>query len=148
MNQQYVIFELGGQDYAIDIALVSEITEIRAITKMPKSEAYIEGILNLRGSVIPVVNLKKLLNIESSNQGNKQILVSSTNDNFAGLMIDSAKDVKNFNEDEIEPIANIVQTQKNSYRGVINVDGSLVLILDVENIVNFDMVQEELDEVV
>jgi len=148
MRQQFVIFELAGQDYAIDIALVNEITEIKEITKMPKVETYIEGILNLRGNVIPVVNLKKILNITSENPGNKQILVSSTDENLAGLMIDSAKDVKNVDEDEIEPVSSVLQSGKNSYKGVINVDGNLVLILDVENIVNFNTVREELDEAV
>lgn len=86
MAHQYVIFSLEEQLYAVDIALVNEITEIKDITKVPASKTYMEGVLNLRGIVIPIINLKQKMEIKIRKTSG-QILVIEYKNKQMGLII-------------------------------------------------------------
>lgn len=135
MDNQFVIFRLEEQDYAVDINCVNEITEMKEITKVPNGEEYLEGILNLRGNTIPVINLKRKLMIKAENAGN-QILVIESDQISCGLIIDSAKDVKTFPKDYIESIENTNGLSDNSQiKRIINDKGSnIILVLDMETV--------------
>jgi len=129
--KQFVIFSLSDQDFAIEIESVNEVTESKEITPVPKSPEELEGIINLRGEVMPVINLKRVLKMNMSNKNDSQIMVVGNDDKQVGLMIDYAKDVKDFDEDSIEQTTSIIQGSQDHYKGVMTINDNLVLILDI-----------------
>lgn len=132
MSRQFVIFSLEDQLYAVDISLVSEITEIKDITKVPNANDGMEGVLDLRGKVIPIINLKRKMKIQNATDGN-QILVIEHRDKLIGLIIDHAKDVKVVSDDNIENIeASISNKSESSIKYVIkDIGKQLILIIDI-----------------
>lgn len=132
MAHQYVTFSLEEQLYAVDITLVNEITEIKDITKIPISKDYMEGVLNLRGKVIPIINLKRKMNIEIKRTSN-QILVIEYGDKQIGLIIDHAKDVKVIDDQSIEKLeSNIYSKLGSNIKCIIKDAGNqLILIIDI-----------------
>ena len=144
MSRQFVIFSLEEQLYAVDISLVSEITEIKDLTKVPNAKDSTEGVLDLRGKVIPIINMKRMMKIQNATHGN-QILVIEHGDKLIGLIIDHAKDVKVVNDENIENIeTSISNKSENSIKSVIkDLGNQLILIIDLPTMLN-NIVEEQL----
>lgn len=142
MSQQFVTFSLEEQLYAVDISLVSEITEIKDITKVPNAKDGMEGVLNLRGKVIPIINLKRKMKIQDASSGD-QILVIEHMGKLIGLVIDNAKDVKVVNDENIENIETSINNKSESSIKYVIKDGGkqLILIIDIPSM--FRSIEEE-----
>ncbi|MCX8070340.1 MAG: chemotaxis protein CheW, partial [Thermodesulfovibrionales bacterium] len=102
---QYIGFMMNNNEYTIPILKVQEIINKPSVTKLPQAPYYIEGISNLRGKVIPIVNLKKLMNISDDDGGEKVIVVASGKITF-GVLIDGITGVDSILDSEIEPAEN------------------------------------------
>ncbi|MHB1393641.1 MAG: chemotaxis protein CheW [Clostridia bacterium] len=128
---QLVIFRLNGQEYGIDIFKVNEIVPYSKPTKIPNSPAYIEGVLNLRGHVIPIISLKKKFNLEDAGADDRtRIIVANTGGNVAGFVVDEASEVLTVDKDTIEPVSEIVSNISRKYiSGVGKLDNSRMYIL-------------------
>ncbi|KUO72627.1 MAG: hypothetical protein APF77_07245 [Clostridia bacterium BRH_c25] len=122
-TMQLVIFGLNGQEYGIDIFMVNEIVPYTKPTKIPNSPAFIEGVLNLRGRVIPVISLKKKFNLEDPGTDDRtRIIVANTGNGVAGYVVDEASEVLTVEKDSIEPVSDIIS---NINRKFINGVGKL-----------------------
>jgi purine-binding chemotaxis protein CheW len=139
-TMQLVIFGLNGQEYGIDIFKVNEIVPYSKPTKIPNSPAYIEGVLNLRGHVIPVLNLKKKFNLEDAGADDRtRIIVANTGGSVAGYVVDEASEVLTVEKDSIEPVSEIVSNISRKYiSGVGKLDNGRMYIL-----LNFDELYAE-----
>lgn len=128
---QLVIFRLNGQEYGIDIFKVNEIVPYSKPTKIPNSPAFIEGVLNLRGRVIPVVSLKKKFNLEDEGTDERtRIIVANTGGNVAGFVVDEASEVLTVDKESIEPVSEIVSNISRKYiNGVGKLDNGRMYIL-------------------
>ncbi|MDM8535034.1 chemotaxis protein CheW [Clostridiaceae bacterium HSG29] len=135
MNNQYVVFELEKQNYAIDINHVREITEITEITKVPNSNEYVKGILKLRDSIISIIDLKKRMSIENKNKEKNKILVVDIENIQMGLLIDIAKDVKTFSVDQIDDSSILSFKNENYINGIIRSENDIIMILNVKKII-------------
>jgi len=133
-QEQVVVFELNGQLYAIPVLKVKEITRVMEITNVPNSEFYVEGISNLRGSVIPIINLARRLGLqEKEHDRDTRIIVLEYGENKAGIIVDSVKEVGTFNAEEVESPDSI--GQKNEFlSSVIKKGDKLWLLLDIDKI--------------
>ena len=101
---QLVIFELSNQLYALPIQETQEIIRMTDITTVPNSKEYVEGIINLRGSVVPVINLNRRLGlIERSRDDSTRIIVVEYNGQKVGMIVDNVQEVGKYTEDETEP---------------------------------------------
>lgn len=101
---QLVIFELSKQLYALPIQETQEIIRMTDITTVPNSKEYVEGIINLRGSVVPVINLNRRLGLlERSHDDSTRIIVVEYNGQKVGMIVDNVQEVGRYTEDEIEP---------------------------------------------
>jgi len=101
---QLVIFELSNQLYALPIQETQEIIRMTDITTVPNSKGYVEGIINLRGSVVPVINLNRRLGLlERSHDDSTRIIVVEYNGQKVGMIVDNVQEVGRYTEDEIEP---------------------------------------------
>ena len=139
-TMQLVIFRLNEQEYGIDIFRVNEIVPYAKPTKIPNSPAYIEGVLNLRGHVIPVISLKEKFKLEHSGTDDRtRIIVADISGNSAGFVVDDASEVLTVEKESIEPISDAVYGISRKYiSGVGKMDDGRMYIL-----LNFEVLYKE-----
>ncbi|MDI6711379.1 MAG: chemotaxis protein CheW [Thermoanaerobacterales bacterium] len=131
---QLVIFEVGDNCYALDIADVHEILRVTEITPLPQMPPYMEGVINLRGKVLPVLNLRRRLGLDRIpvDQHTRIILVKSM-DKLFGLIVDRVLEVNTYTEQEMEgPEA--AGLNGNILRGIVKKPGAIWLVIDLEHV--------------
>ena len=100
---QVVAFRLGNEEYAVDILYVQEIIRLLNITRVPRSAQHIEGVVNLRGSIIPIANLHSRFNLQlSDNQDDKRIIVFKFDEVQVGIIVDEVSEVLRIHQNDIE----------------------------------------------
>ncbi len=135
---QYIGFNLNNTEYTLPIIKVREIINIPEITRMPQSLPYIEGVANLRGSIIPVVNIKKLVNLDDDGRpGSKVIIVASGSISF-GIVVDGITGVINIEDSAIEPSDRILNNNAGQVKGVAKLKDRLVVLLDTMKLIPCD----------
>ena len=131
---QYVTFYLGKEKYGINIKKANEIIKPPRITGVPNTEEYVMGVINLRGQIVPIIDLFRKFGIEQSDTKGRIITVK-TKDYFVGLRVERTDEVVWINTDEIEPAPEQKGKVKEEYlKGVGNVDNELVIVIDVDKI--------------
>lgn len=138
---QVVSFNISGgsgkkEDYAIPIEKVREIRAVEKITKVPRSEPFVLGIMNLRGLIIPVIDVKKKLGLASQNKsGSKQrILVADLNGSLTGLLVDEVDQVMKIMTSEIEQPPQGAFDSYHYVQGIAKVNEKLIILLDVDSL--------------
>lgn len=139
-EMQYVVFRLGQERFCVDISNVSAITEFKEITPVPNSPTYIEGIINLRGDIIPVVNLKRRFNIEETKPSDDTRIVNiNFNGKDVGFLVDEASQVLRIGSENIEVAPEIIKGKERAYiSGIAKIDDRIAIVLDLEQIFNDD----------
>ncbi len=148
--KQYIGFILGENEYAIPILVVQEIIKLPNITKMPSAPYYVEGVTNLRGRVIPIVNLKRILGMPEEEQGTKVIVMSAGKLTF-GVLVDNITGVVNIDEKSIEPAEEFMQQGQNQIEGVARLDDRLLILLEVKKLIPVEdqsLFEEEIVDIV
>jgi purine-binding chemotaxis protein CheW len=137
--QQVVVFELSGEIYALDILHVHEIIRIQAVTPVPGAPMYIEGLINLRGRVVPVVDLRKRFSLATREIGDRsRIIVVQVSDDIVGVVVDAVSEVITVAPDVIEPAARVVTGLDAEYiRTIAKVEGQLVAVLNPDKILEY-----------
>ena len=132
-EQQVVILELARESYGVEIARVQEIIRMQPITRVPNGPPCIEGVTNLRGRIIPVLDLRKRLGFEATalaRQG--RIVVAELGEHIVGMVVDGVSEVFMISPDAIEPPSMLVTTTDSRYlRGVAKIGDRLILLLDL-----------------
>jgi purine-binding chemotaxis protein CheW len=131
---QLVSFELEGEEYGIDVLSVREIIRMPSITKMPNTPDYLDGIINLRGTVVPIISLRRRFGLaERDNDRQSRILVMEVGDSLTGFIVDAVAEVIRISSAEIQPPPGIVQgnTAQECITGVINHAERLLIVLDL-----------------
>lgn len=135
---QLVGFQLGKEEYGIDILKVQEINRITAITRIPQSPDFVEGVINLRGNVIPIIDLRKRFNMpEREYDKQTRIVVSEIEGRTVGLVVDTVSEVIRMDSDLIEPPPDLLNgsSKKGDYiKGVGKLDDKLLMLLDIDKI--------------
>jgi len=132
--KQYIGFILERNEYTVPILKVQEIIKLPQITKMPGVPYYVEGVTNLRGRIIPVVNLKKILGIQEQSPGSKVIVISSGKIIF-GALVDDITGVVNIDEKNIEPAEEFLQHGQSQVEGVARLNDRLLVLLDTKKLI-------------
>lgn len=133
-GEQLVIFDLSGQKYAIPVLNTQEIIKMVDVTPIPRSDHFIEGVINLRGRIVPIINLNKRLKLErSETTRDTRIIVVVHNETSVGMIVDRVDEVGRYSPDEIERPESVMK--ENEYiDGVIKKEGALWLLLQLEKI--------------
>lgn len=133
---ELVAFELLDEIYAIDIKYVEEIQRSQEITDVPHTPEHILGVINLRGQIIPVIDLKIKFGMEKSEVTNMtRIIVVNVEGIVVGLQVDSVSEVLRLTTDKIEPPSPVISTiDSEQIQGVGKDEGKMIIILDVEKI--------------
>lgn len=133
-DEQFIIFRLGKQDYGIPIAAVSEIARPpEHIARLPKAPAFIDGVMNLRGSVVPIVDLRRRFDLSTAEHaGSQRILMLAIGGVTAGFLVDSVSEVMKVQTDAICPAPELSPDQMRLISRVINLEakGRMILLVD------------------
>jgi len=135
---QLACFRVGAELYALDIMRVKEIIRPQKLTPVPKAPSFIEGVINLRGSVIPVTDMRKRFDqpIDEDTRKNRIIICALSRRNI-GLLVDEVKEVKRFTRKEIAPSPQFIQgAQADYFLGVARRDDDLILVVDLEKVLS------------
>lgn len=130
---QYVVFSLGNEEYGIDISYGQEIIRVpKQIIKMPNTPLFIEGVANLRGNVIPVIDLKKRFDFEQTEKTNdSRLLILDLENMLLGIIVDDVSEVLMIEEESVEEFDfEISGISGNSIQGIGKIDDRLILLLD------------------
>ena len=136
MDLQVVVFQVADEHYAVDISGVREILRLPEITRVPHSPAFVEGVINPRGTVIPMIDLHKRFGIEQRDSTNDtRVMVLNVSDSLVGAIVDSVSEVLTFTEEQIEPVDRLSVTISAEYiTGVAKLEDRLVILLDYEKV--------------
>lgn len=136
-DQQFVAFRLGAEEYGVSILQIQEIKRMTEVTRVPNTPVYVKGVINLRGSVLPVIDLKTRLNFASSDDYTEdaRIMIVKFDEYSVGMIVDAVSEVLWLPADQIEPSPEFVgELEAEFIRGVGKVDGRLVILLNMENV--------------
>ena len=133
---QLVSFKLGEEEFGIDILKVQEINRMVEITKVPQAPHFCEGVINLRGKVIPVIDLRLKFEMEAKERDkDSRIVVCDVNGVVIGMIVDAVEEVLRIPGSTVEPAPDIVTSINSDYiRGVAKLEGRLLILLDISRI--------------
>lgn len=133
-NEQLVIFSLSGQKYAIPVLITQEIIKMIDVTPVPRSDSFVEGVINLRGRIVPIINLNKRLDLPRSEvTRDTRIIVVEYKGANVGIIVDRVQEVGRYSPDEVESPESVMR--ENDYvSGVIKKGNALWLLLQLERV--------------
>ena len=140
-RQQFVTFKLGQETYGILIRKVKEIIKPKRITQVPNTENYMLGVINLRGQIVPVVNLKNKLKLDgnSSKDSEERIITVEINDALIGIKVDQVSEVVWLENDRIDPPPEMAGGIRQEYlQGVGRENENLLVLLDLTSLLFAD----------
>lgn len=137
-EKQFVVFRLGRETYGLDIATVREIITMQTITQVPRTMEYVEGVINLRGRVIPVFNLHSKFDLQAGDiTRSTRIVVVEVEGNTIGMIVDGVSEVLRISNDIVERPNSIISDVDTEYlAGVAKLDERLVILLDLEKVLS------------
>src|SRR5690625_203255 len=143
-DQKVIVFQLADEEYALSVDQVGSIERMLTITRVPQAAEFVKGVINLRGVVTPVIDLRNRFNLpESEYTDTTRIIISYIDDIEVGLIVDAANDVIDIPEQSIEAAPSVVGAVDVNYiSGVAKVDDRLLILLDLEKVLSM----EEIDE--
>jgi purine-binding chemotaxis protein CheW len=147
-ENQYVVSKLGKEEYGIDIMNVKEIGSYKETVKVPNTPKFIDGIINYRGKVIPIINLKKRFNLENTEiNADTRVIIINLNEKQIGFVVDEASQTVRLNDNEIDPAPDIISSIDRKY--IIGVgklsEERLIIIIDLEKVLN-DSEKSEIEQ--
>ncbi len=145
---QLVSFNIGNEEFGIDILKVEEIIRVISITQIPNSPEFVEGVVNLRGRVIPVINLRTRLGFEKKEFDNQtRVIVVEVSGMTLGFIVDSVREVLRIPKSITEPPPSITAGVNSEYiTAVGKLENRLLILLDLEKVLDLKQ-KEELSEV-
>jgi purine-binding chemotaxis protein CheW len=137
-EKQLVVFNLGEESYAIDINMVREIIQMQSITRVPGTPHSVEGVINLRGAVIPIVDLRKKFKLNKvSKDKDTRIVVVSCKGQDVGVIVDSVAEVLRIPVDSIEPSSSVFSEEHLEHlQGIVKLENRLVILLDMDQVLS------------
>ena len=142
---QLVSFNLDQEEYGVEVLKVREIIRMNTITHMPNTPHYVEGIINLRGKVIPIVSMRKKFGLmEAENNSHTRIMIMDIGGELMGFIVDSVSEVIRISGTEIQPSPSVAGggIDQDCIAGVINLSERLLVLLDLDRM--FSQEEKEL----
>lgn len=143
-NIQIVVFGIGKEFYGVSIESVHEIVRVPEITAVPDAPEFLEGVINLRGRIIPVVDLRKRLRIERAERTkSSRVLITENDGRMIGILVDFVSEVRKLAGDAVEPPPEMIAAVGIEYiTGVAKIDDRLIIFLDMKSILSIDDVKK------
>ena len=135
-EKQLVVFDLADEGYGVDIGSVREIIRMQDITQVPRTPEFVEGVINLRGKVIPVVDLRKRFGFpEADATKDTRIVVVDIGGQDIGVVVDAVTEVLRIGADAVEPPSSVITTADSEYLlGIAKLDDRFITLLDTNKL--------------
>ena len=141
--QQYLTFLLAGEEYGVDILRVQEIKGWDSVTPIPNTPKYIRGVINLRGTIVPIIDLRLRFNLEQLEYGPTTVVImlkvvsDAKQSRTMGIVVDGVSDVYNMPEQQIKPSPDFGTAVETDFvKGLATVNEKMVIILEIDHILN------------
>jgi purine-binding chemotaxis protein CheW len=146
--RQLIVFKVGVEEFAIDILHLKEIVVMGNITPVPETEDYVSGVMNLRGNLVPVIDLKKRLRAsKAGSERHCRIIIARLEGKLIGLIVDEASEVLKVSNDAVESPPDVIAELGIEYiAGIVNVNGRFITLLDLNKALSAEIIND-LDEV-
>lgn len=141
-QQQYLTFLLAGEEYGVDILRVQEIKGWDTVTQIPNTPAYIRGVINLRGTIVPIIDMRVRFNLEDLEYGPTTVVIvlkvnSDDKSRIMGIVVDGVSDVYNMPDEEIKPSPDFGSAVDTDFvKGLATVNEKMVIVLDIDHMCN------------
>lgn len=136
MEHQNVVFKLANEFYGVDIAAVEGIIKLQPITAVPHAPPSVEGVTNLRGKVLPVLDLRKRFGLPAeAATADSRIVVVEVGEVSVGLIVDAVSEVLRFSSEAVEPPSPVMTTVQSRFiHGIAKVEAHLIILLDLTQV--------------
>ncbi|MDY0408181.1 chemotaxis protein CheW [Virgibacillus soli] len=143
-DRKVIVFQLADEEYAIPVQQVSNIERMEPITRVPQTDAFVKGVINMRGVVTPIIDLRTRFNLPEKEYNNStRIIIVHVNDLEVGLIVDAANDVIDIPESMIEPAPEVIGTIDVDYiEGVAKFEKRLFILLNLQKVLSLDEIDE------
>jgi len=133
-----IVFQLADKEYAIPVSNVQGIEKLMHITRVPKTEKYVKGVINLRGVITPIIDLRERFELPVNDNGDAaRIIIITFDDKEVGFVVDSANDVMDIPVSAIEQQPEVVGTAEEEFiSGVAKIENRLLILLHLEKVLN------------
>ena len=147
-SQQYLTFMLAGEEYGLEILRVQEIKGLDTVTAIPSIPDYVLGVINLRGLVVPIFDLRKRLELESIPFGPTTVVIfvklfNDDNERTVGIVVDAVSEVYRLEEAGVQPPPDFGCAISTSFvQGLASVEDKMVILLDTDRLIDFGVLAE------
>ncbi len=140
---QLVTFSVGAEEYGIYIEEIREVVRIPAITHLPETESFLKGVINLRGNIIPVIDMRERFQMEALEYSQTtRVIVVSMDNKLVGLIVDNVSQVVVLNKEDIEEAPDIIHGISREYiEGIGKSNGTMIIILKIDNVLTAEEIQ-------
>ena len=144
MEKQLVVFELAREFYGIDIAVVESIIKMQAINQLPQAPAYVKGVTNLRGSVLPVIDLRKRFDLPQLEETKKtRVIIVSMGPIKVGVIVDGVSEVLRVPDELIEPLPPMASSVNSAFlKGIVRLEARLIILLELGKVLDLSEQQQ------
>ena len=138
---QLASFRLAQEEYAVDITAVQEIVRMSAITRVPRAPNFVEGVINLRGKIVPVIDLRKRFGMSTIEPTKTtRIVIIQVEGKTVGLIVDAVSEVLRLNSNAVSPTPEMVASEVDAafFKGVGQIGDRLIILLDLQRLLSVD----------
>lgn len=138
--REYLTYRLGGEEYGVDILKVQEIRSVDRVTRLPEAPEYIRGVVNLRGTIVPVVDMRIKFRLGTADYNEQTVMiVLNMEERTVGMVVDGVSDVLTLNADQIRPPPELSGALHTDFvTGIGAVDERMLILVDIDRLMDFD----------
>lgn len=138
--QDYLVFRLGNEEYGIDILKVQEIRNCERMTRIPSAPAFVTGVTNLRGVIVPIIDLRLRFKLSTVHEDIQPVvIVLNLDERVVGVVVDGVVDVITLNNEQIKPTPDMASVLSERYLAGLGVaDGRMIILVDIEKLLSTD----------
>jgi purine-binding chemotaxis protein CheW len=131
-REEFLTFRLGQEEYAIDILQVREIRAQEPVTRIADAAEFVMGVINLRGTIVPILDLRIKFNLPRSNDASTVVIILSIDERLTGVVVDAVSDVVSLLAEQIRPTPSLDGSNGSAFiRGIAPVEGRMLIVADI-----------------
>lgn len=139
-RREFLVFSLGAEEYAIDILKVQEIRSYEQVTRIANTPAFIKGVTNLRGVIVPIIDFRIKFNLDNVEYGDQTVvIVVNVGGRIAGMVVDGVSDVITLSPEEIKPAPEFSLSLSSDYlSGLVSLEDRMLVLVDIDKLLTSD----------
>jgi len=140
MEQQLVVFDLAGESYGINIAAVESIIKMQAITQLPQTQIFVKGVTNLRGAVLPVIDLRLRFGLQPQELTRQtRIILVTMGSLTTGVIVDGVSEVLRVSDEAVEALPPSLNSVNTAFlKGIVRLEERLIILLELSKVLDFE----------